>query len=119
LLPPVFDFIAGNLIGLPDELIRRTHVATLILLPWPATIGYRRFYQGVLIRHGLTRRVAYGTVVRLVAMAVTAIALYERPWVEGAWVGAAALSVGVTLEAVIGRVGANLYLLPATRPPQR
>jgi hypothetical protein len=107
LLPPVFEFIAGDLIGLPDDLIHRTHVATLILLPWPATIGYRRFYQGVLIRHGLTRRVAYGTVVRLTAMAVTAIVLYGRPGVEGAWVGATALSVGVTLEAVISRLMAR------------
>ena len=24
-------------------------MATLILLPWPAVIGYRRFYQGILI----------------------------------------------------------------------
>jgi len=37
------------------ELTRR---AAAILLPWPAAIGYRRFYQGILIGSGLTRRVA-------------------------------------------------------------
>ena len=51
------------------------HVATAILIPWPAAIGYRRFYQGILVRHGLTRRVAYGTVVRLTSMSVTAPSL--------------------------------------------
>jgi hypothetical protein len=107
LLPPVFKLIAGGLIDLPDELIRRTHVATLILLPWPATIGFRRFYQGVLIRQGQTRKVAYGTVVRLLTMAVTALALYRQPGLEGSWVGAAALSTGVTLEALVSRMMAD------------
>jgi progressive ankylosis protein len=84
--------------------VRRIHVAVVLLLPWPGAIGYRRFYQGVLIRHGLTRRVAYGTVVRLVTMASTAVALAAGSRFAGAWVGAAALAAGVTSEAVASRV---------------
>ena len=61
-MPPVFRFVTGALMGLPPEVARLVHVATAILIPWPAAIGYRRFYQGILVRHGLTRRVAYGTV---------------------------------------------------------
>jgi hypothetical protein len=104
LLPPVFDLVASRLIGLPDEVAHRTHVATVLLLPWPVTIGFRRFYQGVLIRHGQTRKVAYGTVVRLLTMTVTAVALYKVPGVEGAWLGAAGLSAGVTVEALVSRL---------------
>jgi hypothetical protein len=103
-LPPVFTLLAVDLIGLPAEVASRTHVALVILLPWPATIGLRRFYQGVLIRHNLTRRVAYGTVVRVAAMLGTALALAGRPGIEGAWVGAAALTMGVSLEAAASRV---------------
>jgi hypothetical protein len=102
-LPPVFSLLAVDLIGLPAEVASRTHVALVILLPWPATIGLRRFYQGVLIRHNLTRRVAYGTVVRVAAMLGTAVALAGRPGIEGAWVGAAALTMGVSLEAAASR----------------
>ena len=101
--PPVFSLLAVDLIGLPAEVASRTHVALMILLPWPATIGLRRFYQGVLIRHNLTRRVAYGTVVRVAAMLGTALALAGRDGIEGAWVGAAALTMGVSLEAVASR----------------
>jgi hypothetical protein len=104
LLPPVFDWLAGDLIGLPPEVASRTHVALLILLPWPAAIGFRRLYQGVLIRHGLTRRVAYGTVARLVAMFATAFFLARHTTAEGAWVGAAALTAGVCCEAVMSRL---------------
>jgi len=103
LVPAVFDWIANGLIGLPPDVASRTHTALLILLPWPATIGLRRLYQGVLIRHGLTRRVAYGTVVRLVAMFGTAFVLARHGGVEGAWVGAAALTMGVSCEAVASR----------------
>lgn len=99
LLPPVFDLVAGGLIGLAPEVARRTWVAVAILLPWPGTIGYRRFWQGVLIHHGQTRRVAYGTVVRLMAMATTALVTAGGGLLHGAAVGAAALSAGVTVEA--------------------
>ncbi len=106
-LPPVFDAVAVGLLGLPEEVAHLTWIATLLLLPWPGAIGIRRFYQGVLIRGGLTRRVAYGTVIRLAAMVLTAIVLYRKPGIEGAWVGAAALTVGVLFEAVVARAMAH------------
>jgi hypothetical protein len=68
----------------------------------------------VLIRHGQTRRVAYGTVVRLAAMFGTAFVLARHGGIEGAWVGAAALTMGVSCEAVTSRLmagGAIRHLL--------
>jgi hypothetical protein len=116
LIPPIFDLIAKGLIGLPPEVASRTHTALLLLLPWPATIGLRRLYQGVLIRHGLTRRVAYGTIVRLVAMFGTAFVLARHGGIEGAWVGAAALTMGVSSEAAASRfmAGSAIRALLAT-----
>lgn len=110
LLPPVFRFVTETLIGLPHEVASLTHVAVGILLPWPAAIGYRRFYQGILVRNNLTRRVAYGTVIRLVSMAITGLALYAWTRLPGAWVGAAALSAGVTMEAIASRVMARVVV---------
>ena len=104
LFTPLYDFLILKLIALPPEVARLTHTALVILLPWPGAIGYRRFYQGILIRRNLTRRVAYGTVVRLTSMAATALLLYLFAELPGAWVGAAALSVGVCAEAVASRI---------------
>jgi len=98
-LPPVFEFVTRNLMGLPENVAHRANGACALLLPWPAAIGYRRFFQGILIRHGLTRRVAYGTAIRLASMGGTALALATFTAWPGAWVGCAALSVGVVLEA--------------------
>ncbi|HEY0142637.1 MAG TPA: hypothetical protein VGF48_17190 [Thermoanaerobaculia bacterium] len=106
-VPPLFAFIAERLIGLPHDIARLTWMATTAMIPWPAAIGYRRFYQGILVRHHLTRRVAYGTIVRLATMSVTAALLafvFELP---GALVGALALLAGVVLEAIASRIMAH------------
>lgn len=102
-LPPVFDFIAERLIGLPRDIAQATHVATTAMILWPAAIGYRRFYQGMLVRNHLTRRVAYGTVVRLTTMSITAALLAFVFDVQGALVGALALLTGVLCEAAASR----------------
>jgi hypothetical protein len=103
-IPAIFYFIAEDLIGLPERVSYLTHIATIILLPWPAAIGYRRFYQGVLIRNNLTRRVAYGTVVRLITMSITAFVIYFYFDVPGVVVGVSALSVAVLAEAIASRL---------------
>jgi hypothetical protein len=97
-LPPVFDFVAERMIGLPHDIARLAHVATASMILWPAAIGYRRFYQGILVRHHLTRRVAYGTIVRLTSMSVTAALLAFGLRLPGALVGALALVSGVVCE---------------------
>ena len=106
LIPPVFFRLTEKLMELPGYVTRPTYTALLLLLPWPAAIGFRRFYQGLLIRRNLTRRVAYGTAVRLGSMTATALVLYHLK-VQGAFVGAAALSTGVVCEAIASRLMAH------------
>lgn len=82
LLPPVFATIA-NLLTLPTDVTRLTYGCLIILIPWPAAIGYRRFNQGLLIRQNLTRRVAYGTMIRLVTMSATAFVAFRTSSLPG------------------------------------
>jgi hypothetical protein len=103
-LTPAWDVFALRVIGLEPTVAELTRGALVILLPWPAAIGYRRFYQGLLIREGRTRRVAYGTVLRLSTMAATGAGLYLGGSLPGAWVGAAALSAGSAIEALAARL---------------
>jgi hypothetical protein len=106
-IPSIFFFIAQDLIHLPKDVARLTHRACIIMIPWPGAVGYRRFYQGVLIRHHLTRHVAYGTAIRLSSMALTALILYFGFRLEGASVGAASLTAGVLMEAAASRLMAG------------
>jgi hypothetical protein len=102
-IPPVFRWVGETLIGLPREISELAHLSTIIMIPWPAAIGYRRFYQGILVRHHLTRRVAYGTVLRLFTMTVSAALLAWQFDFPGAVIGAVALLTGVVFEAVASR----------------
>lgn len=119
LAPPVFDAFARSLLALPADVAERTHAAVVMFLPWPAAIGYRRFYHGILIGSGKTRLVAYGTALRLSTMALTGLALYATGALEGAVVGAAALSSGVVAEAIAARAWAraDVRRLLGTAPP--
>jgi hypothetical protein len=99
-IPPVFRIVGEVLIGLPPEISRLALGASAILVPWPAAIGVRRFYQGILTRHRLTRSVAYGTVIRLGAMSLTAIALTMTVSLPGAYIASIALVSGVVVEAI-------------------
>lgn len=104
LIPSIFQYITIDLISLPKEVADLTYIACIILLPWPGTIGYRRFYQGIMIRFNHTRRVAYGTVIRLVMMTATALILYIFFKFDGVIVGASALTMGVTCEAIASKL---------------
>jgi hypothetical protein len=119
-IPPVFDLVANRLMGLPPAVARLAHEATAMLIFWPAAIGYRRFYQGILVRHHLTRRVAYGTVIRLVCMSVTAAILAITASVPGAVLGTISLLAGVVGEAAASRFMARKVVaaLPSGDPAE-
>ncbi len=103
LYQPVFDFIVRGLMKLPDEVADLTHGALLFMIPWPAAIGFRRFYQGLLIRDNLTRLVAYGTIIRLSSVVGSAILLIIFTSMPGSLVGCFSLSIAVTFESVASR----------------
>jgi Na+-driven multidrug efflux pump len=103
LIPPVHRWLMVDLVALPREVSDLTYGALWLFLPWPASIGYRRFLQGVLIRSGRTRLVAYGTIIRVAAMSAAALVGFLVLDIPGAWVGALALSCGVTAEAAAAR----------------
>jgi len=99
-IPFVFDIITYDVIALPYEVGSRMYWGIVCLIPWPAAIGLRRYYQGLLIRNSQTHLVAYGTAVRLVGMAISATTLVMMVGVAGVVIGCASLSCGVILEAL-------------------
>jgi progressive ankylosis protein len=119
-LPWVFRFLTDRVIGLPPDIARLTQSSAAFLVLWPAAIGYRRFYQGILVRHHLPRRVAYGTVIRLSTMSLVAPALAAFTSLPGACVGTIALASGVLAEAAASRgmaAGVVRRIVDAPQPP--
>lgn len=97
---PLFDWLVPGLMGIPAPIAEVARPGLQIMVFWSAAIGWRRFNQGILIRFGHTRRVGYGTAVRLVASGGTAVLMGVLTGVPGVQIGAWALMAGVIAEAL-------------------
>ncbi|GAC1637742.1 MAG: hypothetical protein NVS4B8_02840 [Herpetosiphon sp.] len=97
---PVYDLIVTGILGIPSDITDVALPAFRIMLFWTAAIGWRRFYQGLLIRQGQTSRVSFSTGIRLFSTIVTAVLLVMWNRLSGAQVGACALMAGVLSEAL-------------------
>src|SRR4030042_440308 len=97
---PLYYFIVGKLLGVPEEIVEPGRIGLMIMTPWTWSIAYRRFHQGVLIRSGRSRAVSTGPVVRLSANGVVLLVGYLLGNVPGIIVAASAVATGVVSEAV-------------------
>ncbi|MGH2570626.1 MAG: hypothetical protein ACRDGR_05330, partial [bacterium] len=88
---PLFDVVVAGWMGAPREIQAPARIGLLIMTPWTWSIAYRRFQQGVLIRHGRSRIVGAGTAVRLLAI-VAVLAIGGAAGGAGIVVGTAAVS---------------------------
>lgn len=73
---PLYGFVSGSILNLSPEVSEATRLGLLIMTPWSAVIGWRRYLQGVLIRFGHTKAVGLGTASRLVTMATVTYGLF-------------------------------------------
>lgn len=89
---PLFSGLARLILRVPEEVIEPSRIAFLALTPFAAAVGYRRLWQGVLIKYGRTGAVPLTMISRLVATG-------------------AVLTVGFTLDILPGNLLASVALL--------
>lgn len=120
---PLFDLLAGTLLGVPPEVREPARIGLRIMLPWSLSIAYRRTQQGVLIRFGRARSVTIGTAVRLGTNLSVLCAGLWHGGIPGIIVGTAAVTSGVVAEAIYAGFAVRpvlretLPLAPAVSPP--
>ncbi|UCF96926.1 MAG: hypothetical protein JSV89_17355, partial [Spirochaetaceae bacterium] len=110
-LTPLFDLILLRLIGVPEEVAELCRGAFLVITPWSAGVGYRRLWQGVLIRHDRTGAVPVTIVLRLVVTAGLLVLGYALHRFSGVFVGSVALAAGIIAAAI----AAYLFARPIIR----
>ncbi len=125
--PPLYRWILEHGYEAKAALTDRAYPALVLMLAWPAVIAWRRYFQGMLIRRGAGRYLAWASGGRLLAM-LGALALGLHQQGLGAVVAATALMVGIVIEALLvtafawatGALGEGELeddpLLPATVP---
>ena len=117
IVPPVFDLVARGGMGLTPVVAGLAGRSMVFLVLWPGAIGFRRFYQGILINDGRPQAVTWGTVIRLSTMAATGLAFALVLRLPGASVGAGALGAGVIAEAAASWVMARPTVRRLRRQP--
>ena len=114
---PLFDVIVRRIMGIPGPIADAAQPGLMIMVGWSAAIGFRRFAQGVLIRHGQTRWVGYGTMARLFSSAGTGIVLAVLTSLPGVFIASIALMAGVVTEALFVAVVARPTIRRAFEKP--
>lgn len=110
-IPAVFKPFAQGFIGIPEELLNTSRLALISMLPWTVGVGYRRLWQGVLIRYGRTRVIPVTMSIRLSVSFLTLAWGFYSGALPGAVLGGLALSLGV----VAGAVSAWFYVRPVIK----
>lgn len=103
----IYNWLILDLMGVPAPVAEAAQPAMQIMTFWSAAIGWRRFYQGILIRYGHTRRVGFGTAVRLIAVAIAAVSFATLTDWPGVVVGACVWMVGVLSEMIYSYLAAR------------
>lgn len=119
---PLFDLVVVRLMSVPQEVAVWVKSGLRIMTFWSAAIAWRRFLQGIMIRYGQTRKVAWGTLVRLLSSGGTVVFLaFLSNW-PGVIIGATALMIGVVAEALYATVAVRPILqkelAPGTPPAE-
>jgi hypothetical protein len=100
-LSPLGSLLVSYFVGAPPAVARQVLPALMVMTLWPLAVGWRRFYQGLLIRRGHTRTIGYATACRLLTItAVVVLAANRCDW-PGALVGGLALMAGAVAEAAV------------------
>jgi hypothetical protein len=117
-VPPVFRSVVAPAMGLQPDMAEPTRRVMQLLALWPAAIGWRRYFQGLLIHAGHMRAVALAGGGRLLVLGITLYVGFT--WqAAGAVVAAAAMALSVIAEALCVSLAAwhfGVRQLPDTDP---
>ncbi|MCH7905251.1 MAG: hypothetical protein IH944_11905 [Armatimonadetes bacterium] len=97
---PFYWILIERWIGADHEVAVVLRTPMLILIPWAAFVGWRRYLHGVLIRFDNTRPVGMGTFIRVVTVVVVGIGVFLSTLLPGLTIAAIALLSSVAAETV-------------------
>lgn len=101
--PLPYRILSSDLLHLSTDLVELSRLTLYGFVPSSFVVAYRRFYQGILIQAGENKLVGISTAIRLAVIIVAFTLLLAVDRFPGAQIGALALTVGLTVEAVTVR----------------
>jgi progressive ankylosis protein len=114
-IPAIFTIIGEGWLSVSPELSDRIRSIVMIIILWPLAIGWRRYFQGLLIHAGQSSAVAQASLIRLATM-VGILVVGTILKISGTTVAGTSLILGVIVEAVTVTYLAKK--LKVTYPPE-
>jgi progressive ankylosis protein len=99
-LPIVFDLVGTKFLGIPLPLKATVQQVLLLMVLWPFSIAWRRYFQGLLIHHGNSQAIAQASIIRLVTMGIV-LAVGVLLNLSGAILAGSSLMLGVLVETFL------------------
>ncbi len=100
-LTPLYGVVAEGLLGVKPEVANAARAGLIILIPWSAMIGWRRYLQGILIRNGRTRSVGVGTTARVLTLVIMSVILFTTTKLPSVVIASIAIILSVGMEASV------------------
>lgn len=116
---PLYGFVTRSILDLPPDVAAAAHLGMIVMIPWSGLIGWRRYLQGVLIRHGQTRLIGWGTGVRVAMMATAAWILFHATEWPGIPIAATSLLCAVAAEALFIHLVSRKTVAQSLDHPER
>lgn len=98
---PIYEILTMKVIGVSQSISDAGRPALIALIPFSAGVAWRRYTQGILIRNGQPRFMAFGTIVRTVSLLSCAIIFISSGTVPGATAAGISISSAVIAEALL------------------
>lgn len=99
-LPWAFRLLTGQVYHLSSEVQAATWLPLLLMFSWPATIAFRRFFQGHLILQGRGHHMGQASLARVATLTMVLLA-GAGSGLAGATLGAWALMLALWVEAAL------------------
>lgn len=96
---PLYDLVTLKVMGLDPRVAALSRAGLVLMVPWSAAIGWRRYRQGILIRFNRTRLIGLGTAVRVGTCTTVGWTLFAVAPLGGTQIAAIALICSVIAEA--------------------
>lgn len=97
---PLYWTITLDFIKLEPAVAEAARLGLIIMIPWSAFIGWRRYLQGLMIRHDQTRLIGFGTAIRMTTMCVVGLSLFRFSGLDSIPIVSIALISSVAAEAI-------------------
>jgi progressive ankylosis protein len=114
-IPSIFTIVGEGWLGVSPGLSNRVRSVIIIVILWPLAIGWRRYFQGLLIHAGQSNAVAQASLIRL-STVVGILVAGTILKVSGITVAGTSLILGVMAEVITVTYLARK--LKVTYPPE-